>query len=174
MTWKKNLYFFLSVICIFSRHKLAKIAEYFKLTTPRYRFRWLQESFAADVTIFELLTNLPASREHIHLMILPGIEQGKQMAVTVWAQICRQISDRTLLTLHAGPRKLSGPISWARSVWPEQVHSVHRTPIFHIRMDQSDKAVLTNDKRSLSELVRPDCISSAELSIASDQAASTF
>ena len=28
-----------SVICIFSWHKLAKIADYFELTIPRYRFR---------------------------------------------------------------------------------------------------------------------------------------
>ena len=175
MTWKKSLYFFLSVICIFSRRKLAKIAEYFKLTTPRYRFRWLQESFADDVIIFELLTNLPAPREHKHLVILHGIEQGKQMAVTVWAQICRQISDRTLLTLCTGPREFRGPyfMSKVRLARTSSLSSQF-SPTFHLRMDQSGQAVLTNDKRSLSELVKRDCISSAELSFVSDQAASRF
>ena len=61
-------------------------------------------------TIFELLTNLSAPSEHIHLVILPPMnKENRSLAVIVWAQICRQISDRTLLVLRAGPRELSGP-----------------------------------------------------------------
>ena len=46
---KKNWYFFFSVVCIFSRRKLAKITDYSKLTIPLYRFRWLQEPLANDI-----------------------------------------------------------------------------------------------------------------------------
>ena len=38
-----------SVICIFSQRNLAKIADHFELTVPRYRFRWLQEPFPDDI-----------------------------------------------------------------------------------------------------------------------------
>ena len=46
---EEELVFFFSFICIFSRRKLAKIADYFKLTIPLYRFRWLQEPFTNDI-----------------------------------------------------------------------------------------------------------------------------
>ena len=70
MIWKDNLFFF-SVICIYSRRKLAKIAEYFELTVPRYHCYGFKSHFRMTSTTFELLTNLLAPSKHIHLISRP-------------------------------------------------------------------------------------------------------
>ena len=62
---------FFSVICIFSRRKLAKIAGYFELMVPRYQCDGFRSHFRITSTTFELLTNLLAPGEHIHLVGRP-------------------------------------------------------------------------------------------------------
>ena len=60
-----------SVICLYSQHKLTKIADYFELTVPRYHCDGFRSLFPMTSTTFELLTNLLARSVHIHLVGCP-------------------------------------------------------------------------------------------------------
>ena len=147
--WKRNFFFF-SVICLYSRRKLTKIADYFELAVPRYHCNGFKRHFRKRSKTFELLTNLLAPSVHIHLVGRPLNKEKRQLWL-IWAlenqYTCRQIPDRTLLSFRAGQRELSSSTSWAGPVWPEPVLSVVRTRAFHLRTVQSGRPVLTNGKR---------------------------
>ena len=49
---------FFSVICIFSRRKLARIAHYFEITVPRYHCDGFRSHFRMTSSTFELLAQL--------------------------------------------------------------------------------------------------------------------
>ena len=101
----RGICIFFSIICIFSRRKLAKVAHYFELTVP------LVDSIH-DIWA----TYLFVSSKWAHTFDRPPIEKRKQIALTVWALAdqgtCRRsMSNRKLLAFRAGPRELSGPTS---------------------------------------------------------------
>ena len=85
---------FFSVIGIFSRRKLGKIADYFEFTVPRHHCDGLRSYVMITSSTFELLTNLLAPSEHIGR---PSIEQRRQRAVTVRARRTRRLALRYLM-----------------------------------------------------------------------------
>ena len=98
---------FFSIICIFSRRKLANVAHYFEHTVPLVN------------SIHDIWdTYLFVSSKRAHIFDRPPIEERKQIASTVWAladqgtcRTCRSMSDCKLLAFRAGPREQSGPTS---------------------------------------------------------------
>ena len=102
---------FFSISCIFSRRELARIAQYFEVTVPRYHCDGYRSHFRMSSSTFELLAQLLAPSEHIPKGNAFGrrpIEARKQIALTVWAlanqETCRQISDRFDVTMSSVSR----------------------------------------------------------------------
>jgi len=102
---------FCSIMCIFSRRKLARIAHYFETTVPRYHCDGFRSHFRMTSSTFELLARLLSPSEYIPKGNAFGrkpIEARKQIAVTVWAlanqETCRQISDRFDITMSSVSR----------------------------------------------------------------------
>ena len=56
---------FLSISCIFSRRELARIAQYFEVTVPRYHCDGYRSHFRMSSSTFEPLAQLLAPSEHI-------------------------------------------------------------------------------------------------------------
>ena len=77
MNYLEEEFVFVSVICLYYRCKLAKIADYFELTVPRYYWDGFRSHFRKISETFELLTNLLAPRVHIHLVGCP-LNKGKK------------------------------------------------------------------------------------------------
>ena len=71
------VFFFFYVISVFSRRKLAKIADSFELTIPLYGCDSIRGHFRMKSTTFELLTNLLAPSEHIHLVGCPLSKENR-------------------------------------------------------------------------------------------------
>ena len=95
-----------SISYIFSRCKLARIAQYFEVTVPRYHCDGYRSHFRMSSSTFELLAQMLAPSEHIPKGNAFGqrpIEARKPIALTVWAlanqETCRQISDRFDVTM---------------------------------------------------------------------------
>ncbi|XP_020614318.1 uncharacterized protein LOC110052531 [Orbicella faveolata] len=102
---------FFSIMCIFSRRKLVRIAHYFENTVPRYHCDGFRSHFRMTSSTFELLAQLLSPSEHIPKGNAFGrrpIEARKQIAVTVWAlanqETCCQISDRFDITMSSVSR----------------------------------------------------------------------
>ena len=100
---------FFSIMCIFSRRKLARIAHYFEITVPRYHCDDFRSHFQMTSSTFQLLAQLLSPSEHIPKGNAFGrwpTEARKQIAVTVWAnqETCRQISDRFDITMSSVSR----------------------------------------------------------------------
>ena len=56
---------FFSIMCIFSRRKLVRIAHYFESTVPRYHCDGFRSHFRMTSSTFELLAQLLSPSEHI-------------------------------------------------------------------------------------------------------------
>ena len=79
---------FFSISFIFSRRELARIAQYFEVTVPRYHCYGYRSHFLMSSSTFELFAQLLAPSEHIPKGNAFGrrpIEARKQIALTVWA-----------------------------------------------------------------------------------------
>ena len=105
---------FFSISCIFSRRELARIAQYFEVTVPRYHCDGYRSHFRMSSSTFELLAQLLAPSEHIPKGNAFGrrpIEARKQIALTVWAlanqETCCQISDQFHVTMSSVSRCIS-------------------------------------------------------------------
>ena len=90
----------ISIMCIFSWRKLARIAHYFEITAPLDRCDGFRSHFRMTPSTFKLLAQLLSSSEHIPKGNSFGrrpTEARKQIAVAVWAlanqETCRQLSD---------------------------------------------------------------------------------
>ena len=68
---------FSSVTSIFSRRKLAKIADFFELKVSRYHLDGFRSHFWMTFTTFELLANFLAPREQMHLVGRPLNKENK-------------------------------------------------------------------------------------------------
>ena len=100
-----------SIMCIFSRRKLARIAHYFEITVPCYHCDGFRSHFRMTPTTFESLAQLLSPSKHIPKGNAFGrrpIEARKQIAVAVWAlanqETCRQLSDRFDITMSSVSR----------------------------------------------------------------------
>ena len=94
---------FSSVTSIFSRRKFAKIADFFELKVSRYHLDGFRSHFWMTSATFELLANILAPSEQIHLVGRPLNKEN--------IYPCRQEFGRSFLAFRAGPRELSGPSS---------------------------------------------------------------
>ena len=68
---------FSPVRSIFSRRKLAKIADFFELKVSRYHLDGFCSHFWMTSTTFELLANFPAPSEQMHLVGRPLNKENK-------------------------------------------------------------------------------------------------
>ena len=71
---------FSSVPSIFSRRKLAKIADFFELKVSRYHLDGFRSHFWVTFTTFELLANFLAPSEQMHLVGRP-LNKEKKIAL---------------------------------------------------------------------------------------------
>ena len=91
---------FFSIMCIFCRRKLVRIAHYFEITVPRYHCDGFRSHFQMTSSTFELLAQLLSPSEHIPKGKAFGrrpIEARKQIAVTVWAMATKRPAVKYLI-----------------------------------------------------------------------------